>query len=66
MTSPNRPSRAAARRGVLAAGIVLLVLVGVAVALIVTRPSSAAGPAPVQRTTTVEDHCTGISREKPC
>ena len=66
MTSPNRPSWAAARRRVLAAGIALLVLVAVAVALIVTRPSSAAEPTPVQRTTTVEDQCTGIGRDKPC
>ena len=66
MTSPHRPSRAAARRGVLAAGIVLLVLVGVAMILIVTRPSSAAEPVPVQRTTTIEDQCTGISRDEPC
>jgi hypothetical protein len=66
MVSPSGLPWAAARRGLVAAGIVLIVLAGVLVALLVTRTPSAAEPTPVQHTSTVEDHCTGISRDKPC
>jgi hypothetical protein len=66
MISPNRLSWAAAHRGFVAAGIVLLVLAGFLVALLVTRSPSAAAPAPVQHTTTIQDQCTGISPDKPC
>jgi hypothetical protein len=66
MTSPTRLSWAAAHRWFIATGIVLVVLAGVLVALLVTHSSAAAAHTPVQRTTTIENHCTGISRDKPC
>jgi hypothetical protein len=66
MTSPNRLPWPGARRWFVAAAIVLLVLAGVLLALLLSRPSSAAAPTDVQPTTTIENHCTGISRDKPC
>ncbi|NYJ05449.1 hypothetical protein [Petropleomorpha daqingensis] len=53
-------------RWFIAAGAALLVLAGVLVALVVSGPSSASEPAPAPHTTTIENHCTGISRDKPC
>jgi hypothetical protein len=53
-------------RWLLAAGVALLVLAGVLVALAVSGPSSASEPTPAPHTTTIENHCTGITRDKPC
>ena len=49
-------------RWFVAAGVALLVLV----TLVVSGPSSATEPSPAPHTTTIENHCTGISRDKPC
>jgi hypothetical protein len=53
-------------RWFVAAGVALLVLAGVLVTLVVSGQSSATEPSPAPRTTTIENHCTGISRDKPC
>ena len=53
-------------RWFVAAGVALLVLAGVLVALAVSGLSSMSEPSPATHTTTIENHCTGISRDKPC
>jgi hypothetical protein len=53
-------------RWFVAAGVALLVVAGVLVTLVVSGPSSATEPSPAPHTTTIENHCTGISRDKPC
>ena len=53
-------------RWFVAAGVALLVLAGVLVTLVVSGPSSATERPPAPHTTTIENHCTGISRDKPC